>query len=82
MKIVITQEDCRNAPYVQANDCPIARALNKALGIRVSFFISSVSNIETGKKIGFIEPVFTARVYKELKNGAITEFVTEYTPNT
>ena len=82
MKIVITQEDALNAPYANAADCPIVRALNKALGIKTVFCWSTVSNIETCEQIGKIEPKFTSTEYFALQKGEITEFVTEYTPNT
>jgi len=82
MKIVITQEDCKNAPYDNAIGCPIALALNKALGIRTVFCWSTVSNLETTKQIGKIKPKFTSTEYRALLSGEITQFVTEYTPNT
>ncbi len=83
MKIVITQEDVKNNPnYDSPSNCPMAKALQKALNDdSILFCWSKVSN-KDDFYIGRIDPQFTLTEFEDLENGEITEFVTEYTPNT
>ncbi len=81
MKIVITQEDVKNNPnYGDPAKCPMAVKLSKELGFKVQTAQELVSDFY--KTIGRLNPAFTLTEFRALEDDHITEFITEYTPNT
>ena len=81
MKIVITQDDVKNNPnYNDPTACPMAIKLSKELGFKIQTAQELVSDFH--KTIGKLNPAFTLDEFRALEDGHITEFVTEYTPNT
>ncbi len=80
MKVVITKEDVDTHLYSQYNNCPMAAKMRELLGKPIGFMHKNVYDLETGSKIGTVNPGFYAHTYGLIKKGELVEFETEYTP--
>jgi len=81
MKIVITQEDVKNAGSYDDNyNCPLAKVMQKILNNDRIGVGSNIIGSPVDNKYATIHPPFLEENYNALKNGEIKEFVTEYTP--
>lgn len=82
MKITITHQDVINNPnYSKPRECPCARKLQEALNDpEIQMCWGVVSKADPCKVLGHLNPPFYRKHFDALKNGEITEFVTEYTP--
>lgn len=78
MEIILRKEDL-TTEYSDPRTCPMATALKKALNREdISFFGDRISS--KGTILGYIEPAFMARNYKDLALGHIDSFITIFTP--